>query len=155
MDVTTLQSDWTGLLFFVSTVLFSRFIIPQFLVLFQSCCSYVRVFGKTRAWVPHFLLPYWMKLPLFGYQYSFVVTCLLLKTKLNKQSIPNVGVFAIIGVLIYRFRVLSIIWILKTFFSKAHRFHSQSIILYNFHACFNRSTPLVNLYRDGKLNIIT
>ena len=35
------------------------------------------VWESTRAWVPHFLQPYWMELVLFGHQYSCVVTCLL------------------------------------------------------------------------------
>ena len=43
--MTTLQSEWTGLLFFVSTVLLAFLLC--FIVLFQSCCSHAQVFGKT------------------------------------------------------------------------------------------------------------
>ena len=49
-------------------------------ILLFPCAS---VWENTRAWVPHFLYSYWMELVLFWHQYSFVVTCLLSKTKLN------------------------------------------------------------------------
>ena len=52
-DVTTLQSGWTGLLFFrihgtsfhTYSPLLTFFLC--FIVLFQSCCSHAQVFGKT------------------------------------------------------------------------------------------------------------
>ena len=65
----------------------SSYFLPLFhcliSILLFPCTS---VWENTLAWVPNFLLPYWMELVLFGHQYSFVVTCLLSKTKLNKQS---------------------------------------------------------------------
>ena len=49
-DVTTLQSDWTGLLFFCTSFHIHSPLLTLFLcfiVLFQSCCSHAQVFGKT------------------------------------------------------------------------------------------------------------
>ena len=51
-DVTTLQSDWTGLLFSCRRYFFHIYsplltFFLCFIVLFPSCCSHARVFGKT------------------------------------------------------------------------------------------------------------
>ena len=81
--------------FFVSAVLLSTFIL-LFLLSSSVLLSYFYLavpmlgcLGKHSWMSSPFPIAYWMELPLFRHQYSFVVTCLLLETKLNKHSLSS------------------------------------------------------------------
>ena len=71
-DVTTLQSDWTGLLFSCRRYFFPHLFSSSYFLPLFHCLIFILlipcggVSKNTRAWVPHFLLPYWMELALFG-----------------------------------------------------------------------------------------
>ena len=69
---------FSGPLYFFPHSFSSSYFLPLFhylisILLFPGA----GVWENTRAWVPHFLLPHWMELAVFGHRYSFVVTCLL------------------------------------------------------------------------------